>query len=108
MSIDVMKQALEAPERVPEIGQQAWQLRLDAIASLRLAIEQAERQEPVCEYCGGDRFIAPPQRQPLTEEERNHLWETIYDHGNGKYQGEQSRAQRARAFEILKMIGGGG
>ncbi len=43
MSIDAMKQALEALERVPEIGQQAWQLRLDAIASLRLAIEQAER-----------------------------------------------------------------
>ncbi len=26
------------------------------------AIEQAEKQELVCEYCGGDRFIAPPQQ----------------------------------------------
>ncbi len=33
------------------------------------SVTQAERQELVCEYCGGDRFIAPPQRQPLTEEE---------------------------------------
>ncbi len=90
MSLDAMKQALEALERVPEIGQQAWQLRLDAIASLRLAIEQAERQEPVA-WCqltpsgqiaffdgkpmvmvstvGNEHhmtplYAAPPQRQP--------------------------------------------
>ncbi len=50
---------------------------------------------------------APPQRQPLTEEEIAHLWETIYDHGQGKYQGDASRAQRERAFAIIKKIGGG-
>ena len=51
-------------------------------------------------------ITAPPQRQPLTKEELNHLWETIYDHGNGKYEGGKSQTQRARAFEILKRIGG--
>ncbi len=63
MSIDAMKQALWALEHDDE------QERKNAVHSLRLAIEQAERQEPVCEYCGGDRFTTQPQRQPLTVEE---------------------------------------
>lgn len=129
MSIEAMKQALEytRPGAIVPVTPETVKMLVDA---LRLAIEQAERQEPVAWMAytldGKSAFVtdnpadfteshralplytAPPQRQPLTEEELNHLWETIYDHGNGKYQGEQSRAQRARAFEILKMIGGEG
>ena len=76
--IDTMKQALEALEpyarQVVEKGDGYETAKCDpkvdtAITALRLAIEQAEQQEPVCEYCGGDRFTAPPQRQPLTDEQ---------------------------------------
>jgi len=78
MSIEVMKQALEALERVPEMGQQAWQLRLDAIAALRLAIEQAEKQEHAerlslkgwqyfeCPACGSEGARAFPQPEQDT------------------------------------------
>jgi hypothetical protein len=94
MSIEVMKQALEALEKSvstcfdrysheqvlsrPEhfINQTITALRLAieqaervkraeeafAAASDEMKGEQAERQELVCEYCGGDRFIAPPQQ----------------------------------------------
>ncbi len=136
--IDAMKQALEALDGWANHGQWVWpetaleqckRNTVEAITALRLAIEQAERQEPVAWVCEGSSsdekhaidyqqedvdaipigtmlYTAPPQRQPLTEEELNHLWETIYDHGNGKYQGAQSRAQRERAFAIIKKIGG--
>jgi len=190
MSIDAMKRALEALEYIhTETTEDEDELIHAAIASLRLAIEQAEKQEPVacsvckevhaildadesqiirnakdgypdgrkpriltlqervnalcvyasdwkrwclekenaappqqekqepvciCEltcvcgavWCGEELVSAPPQRQPLTEEEITHLWETLYDHGNGKYEGGKSQTQRARAFEILKRIGG--
>jgi hypothetical protein len=160
MSIEAMKQALDALEYIENNYMSLPAPAIKAIAALRLAIEQAEtkkfpgewidemaevppdawerekqaeRQEPVAwmwqhSETGRTRIVmpdsvitadanwivvgplylgaAPPQRQPLTDAERNHLWETIYDHGNGKYQGEQSHAQRARAFEILKRIGG--
>ena len=126
MSIDAMKQALEALEYIyTETTEDEDELIHAAIPALRLAIEQAERQEhsieirvygqtvtfvtrePMAHYKDGDRFYRhPPQRQPLTDAERNHLWETIYDHGHGKYMGEASRAQRQRAFAILKKIGG--
>ncbi len=115
-----MKQALEALEF---IGDAAGR---NAITALRAAIAQAEKQEPVAWGYRNRRgqimdCVAPEDHgpttkefnvplyaapQPLTEAERNHLWETLYDHGNGKYMGEQSRAQRERAFAILKKIGG--
>jgi hypothetical protein len=50
MSIDAMKQALEAliDDRMVEVEPDSWELRSDlAIAALRAAIEQAEKQEPV-------------------------------------------------------------
>ena len=118
MSIDAMKHALEALEDFLRDGYDTHSCWL-AVGALRLAIEQAEQQEPVCDKdprgCWNVRCqlgkvcknAAPPQRQPLTEAELNHLWETIYDHGNGKYEGRQSREQRERAFAILKRIGGG-
>jgi hypothetical protein len=44
MSIDAMKQALEALENAQENFGTWW---LEDITALRLAIEQAEKQEPV-------------------------------------------------------------
>ena len=32
------------------------------------------------------------------------IWECIYDHGNGKFMGEASRAQRERAFAELRRL----
>lgn len=60
--IDTMKQALEytRPGAIVPVTPETVKILVDA---LRLAIEQAERQEPVCEYCGGDRFTAPPQQE---------------------------------------------
>lgn len=32
------------------------------------------------------------------------IWECIYDHGNGKCEGEKSAKQRAAAFEALQKL----
>jgi len=32
------------------------------------------------------------------------IWECIYDHGNGKFLGEASKAQRERAFAELRRL----
>jgi hypothetical protein len=45
MSIEAMKQALEALETADEVG--FWELQKTVITALRTAIEQAEKQEPV-------------------------------------------------------------
>jgi hypothetical protein len=79
MSIDAMKQALEALDIVKIHFTQNRHVN-DAITALILAIEQAERQEPVAylnsSYEGDDLFTGKQlrdalaaQRQPLTEEE---------------------------------------
>lgn len=92
MSLDAMKQALEALETCKVYDEaDAW-FDIDkveeAAQALRLAIEQAERQEhsieirvygqtvtfvtrePMAHYKDGDRFYrTQPQRQPLTVEE---------------------------------------
>jgi hypothetical protein len=47
MSIDAMKQALEALEYIENNYMSLPKAGNDAITALRLAIEQAERQEPV-------------------------------------------------------------
>ena len=53
MSIEAMKQALEALGSCWETGltSKNWRQVEEAIASLRQAIEQAEKQEPVANYC---------------------------------------------------------
>jgi hypothetical protein len=91
---------------------------IDFVCDEYTAPPRQEKQEPVCDKdpqgCWNVRCqlgkvcknAAPPQRQPLTDAEITHLWETLYDHGNGKYEGGKSQTQRARAFEILKRIGG--
>ena len=98
MSIDAMKQALDALEYIyTETTEEEDKLIHAAITALRLAIEQAERQEPVAwlwqhSETGRTRIVmpdsvitadanwivvgplylgaAPPQRQPLTKEQR--------------------------------------
>jgi hypothetical protein len=57
MSLDAIKAVVDLIEMGGVVGQE------DIVKCLRSAIEQAEQQEPVCEYCGGDRFIAPPQQE---------------------------------------------
>ena len=104
MSITVMKQALEALEAPSPMGQ------YKAITSLRQAIAEAEKQEPMklplpCDITVGHVTIrkgvalsvlvarmqvlydmaqaSPPQRQPLTDEQMNALWfETNKQHGS--------------------------
>ena len=81
MSLDAMKQALEytRPGAIVPVTPETVKILVDA---LRLAIEQADRQEPVCDKdprgCWNVRCqigkvcknAAPPQRQPLTEAQR--------------------------------------
>jgi hypothetical protein len=86
MSIDAMKQALEY---LDSPSSKLWPAgtQYNIITALRLAIEQAERQEPVAwlyrDAWGTLKlsqimpppvgsfpvYTAPPQRQPLTEQE---------------------------------------
>jgi hypothetical protein len=76
MSIDVVKLALDAAgQAMKEAIAYIEKLKAEN-AALRTAIAEAEKQEPVCEYCGGDRYTTPPaaQRQPLTDEEIDELW----------------------------------
>ncbi len=149
MSIEVMKQALEALETSEDLRGQT----LKTIASLQLAIEQAERdphpgstdeyeawllpdgrpepeqaekQEPVdgdaydmidrflrnnlddhyyAEYSAAlDRVAAPPQRQPLTEQEIMDAWKQVYEPGHRLHVLANSLA---RAIERKHGIGGG-
>jgi hypothetical protein len=100
MSIETMKQALEAMEELHRTGDtQVFDLCFapKVIPALRLAIEQAERQEPVAwmeneSFVDSDNlwdvrvtfnqdsngiplYLAPPQRQPLTEEQIDAIWD---------------------------------
>jgi hypothetical protein len=70
MSLDAMKQALEALEKAHIVGGQA--ACDQAITALRLAIEQAERQDDGdCKRCGGKGCVAcdarclPEQQEPV-------------------------------------------
>ena len=81
MSIEVMKQALDALYDIDATGVPVGHIDL-VIDTLRLAIEQAEKQEPHYLHCicgagweisadGGEELVdAPPQRQSSSEELR--------------------------------------
>jgi hypothetical protein len=83
MSIDAMKQALEALTYIhTETTKDEDELIHAAIAALRLAIEQVERQEPVrycdihnlpepCVQCAKEHegYNTPPQRQLVVSQE---------------------------------------
>jgi hypothetical protein len=152
MSIDAMKQALEALEMLaryenpetkiqvrkpkdggPIVTMYPHKVATEAATALRLAIEQAERQEPVAwrwkELVNGDfvsdwilthsdpppyatesmpLYTAPPQRQPLTEGEIVACIDDVFawalDDGNI----DDSHVIRfTRAIERAHGIGGG-
>jgi len=116
MSIDAMKTALEALEivtrhftRTPSTlkDSEARSTAHAAITALRLAIEQAEKQKPMhpelrkmwedyFDKCFRD---APPQRQPLTEEEIRAAYGNDLNYRDGDY------VRFARAIERAHGIG---
>jgi len=132
MSLDAMKQALEALGSVGSFNPDVWAKIDSAEEALRLAIEQAERQEPVAwadllkeadqivrsnplwkQFIDGtplssaiavwmadfaQKYTAPPQRQPLTDEEIKAVIRA------GEY---DSMEEFARAIERAHGIGGG-
>jgi len=129
MSIDVMKQVLEALETIADEVFSPYDNQLgNAILALRLAIEQAEKQEPVAwmvytldgqSVCVTDNpadftadhralplYTAPPQRQPLTDGE---IREIAKGYALGlafPYDGPTTPEMFARAIERKHGIGG--
>jgi hypothetical protein len=79
VSIEVMKQALEALET--PIHEQPFGLTQAAITALRTAIAEAEKQESYWQeearrYAGNaDFWREKAKRQPLTEEEIRDIWD---------------------------------
>lgn len=66
MSLDAMKQALTALEEIADEVFSPYDNKLgDAILALRAAIEQAEKQEPVCGH--GVRITKCPFCRPLEQ-----------------------------------------
>jgi predicted acyl esterase len=111
MSIDAMKQALEAMEEIHRTGDtQLFDLCYapKVIPALRLAIEQAERQESYWQeearrYAGNaDFWREKAKRQPLTEEEIG-----LLTTGDGwSHCDTHALALFARAIERAHGIGG--
>ena len=120
MSIEVIKQALEALEserdKYVEWGDEdgAPEDVYEAITALRQAIEQAEKQEPVAwqgvhdttdlywrKPVQGDvrpLYTTPPaaQRQPLTDDEIDDIW--------NRYCDEMGEASINDAYDIARAI----
>ena len=48
--------------------------------------------------------VAQPE-QAVNQTDIDHIFETIHDHGNGKYQGAVSKAQRDKAIAICEALG---
>jgi hypothetical protein len=125
MSIDAMKQALEALEKSvstcfdryshEQVMSRPEHFINQTMTALRLAIEQAERQEPYGYFRydlrldawvqsrdsdkGVPFYIAPPQRQPLTDEQIEDLYFDGFSISKLK--------DFARAVERAHGIGGG-
>jgi hypothetical protein len=91
MSIEAMKQALAKFEHLWEIGIDAeYKVELlPEIEALRQAIEQAEKQEKLCNYCGGiGRVVCDgrcmPEQEPVAwikvwdEKEKKHVLMNYY------------------------------
>jgi hypothetical protein len=123
MSIDAMKQALEALEGWANHGQWVWpetaleqckRNTVEAIPALHLAIEQAERQESYWQeearrYAGNaDFWREKAKRQPLTDEEIEAVWKVAMFEDNGRHAllDNQPFVHFARAIERAHGIGG--
>jgi hypothetical protein len=108
MTIEAMKQALEALEGLSEPY-----YVLKAQDALRAAIEAAEKQEPVGEVlnergevdyishvppAGTPLYTTPPaaQRQPLTDDEIDDIW--------NRYCDEMGEASINDAYDIARAI----
>lgn len=118
MSIEAMKQALEALEMYLKLDtmDEAHILEVDiapkAITALRAAIEQAEKQEPVAWVNHGENRITrvtgwdgygalyttpnAAQRQPLTEDQIDDIW--------NRYCDEMGEASINDAYDIVRAI----
>jgi hypothetical protein len=123
MSIDAMKQALEY---LDSPSSKLWPAgtQYKIIIALRLAIEQAEKQEPVAwlylDSWGTLKlsqimpvlvgafpvYTAPPQRQPLTEEELRQCF-LATNTAEPLAEGWPGLERFARAIERAHGIGGG-
>ncbi len=99
MSIEAMKQAVEAFEAIkkyvtddgamPENWDAYHEKEYFALEALRQAIEQAEKQEKLCKYCGGiGRVVCDgrcmPEQEPVAwikvwdEKEKKHVLMNYY------------------------------
>jgi hypothetical protein len=99
MSIEAMKQAVEAFEHIkkyvtddgamPENWDAYHEKEYFALEALRQAIEQAEKQEKLCKYCGGmGRVVCNgrcmPEQEPVAwikvwdEKEKKHVLMNYY------------------------------
>ena len=114
MSIDAMKQALEytRPGAIVPVTPETVKILVDA---LRLAIEQAERQESYWQeearrYAGNaDFWREKAKRQPLTDEEIWREYQALWPfHPQEEPRLAADMATFARAIERKHGIGGGG
>ena len=115
MSIEAMKQALEALEHT--LNNSIWRDQtFEAITALRQAIKEAEKQEPVA--CGYDEttgnctqvnccYTHPPKREPLTDEEIEGEWERITGHSiidSYRDKGRTMFLSPSEVFEFARAI----
>lgn len=92
MSIEAMKQALEAlegihPGNMTPMAEEYWN---KAITALRTAIEQAEKQEPVAwgfqntAITGSNRWMMLREKVPANDQYGGALWTPLYTHPQPK------------------------
>jgi hypothetical protein len=119
MSIDAMKQALEAMEdHAKQYPHMQKGYTVDAITALRQAIEQAEQAQPVAWISHSDSLLSwdkfydhmeplyttPPQRQPLTDEMLLYIYNQLPSWDMDMDKLPRSLREFARAIEAAHGI----